>query len=305
MKKIKLFVLFLMWFLILPVTVHAAGNVETDRSVIFRMEAVYGDLPVSNMEIHLYRISEMDINGELHVCSEYESYAEDLDIRGRNDSAWQMMAEVMYHDLLNTPHQPACVMNTDHSGIAVSDDLKQGLYLVTGKNTELNDSVYSLLPFFVMLPQQNTAENKWDYEVSVHAKMEQSPVLKDLTVNKVWNDKGNENRRPESVTVWLMMDGQQYGDSITLPYNGHWSYTWENLEAGHEWTVAEKPLEGYRSSVVRQGDTYILTNTLRPETPVTPQIPNTGQLWWPVPIMLCAGMICLIIGILKQRGSNA
>ena len=30
------------------------------------------------------------------------------------------------------------------------------------------------------------------------------------------------------------------------------------------------------------------------------KIPQTGQLWWPVPVLLCAGFLCLIVGMMRR-----
>lgn len=31
-------------------------------------------------------------------------------------------------------------------------------------------------------------------------------------------------------------------------------------------------------------------------------LPQTGQLWWPVPILLCAGLVLVLLGYLRGRG---
>ena len=35
-------------------------------------------------------------------------------------------------------------------------------------------------------------------------------------------------------------------------------------------------------------------------TPV-PEIPSTGQLWWPVPLLVLMGIMCVIIGLVRRR----
>ena len=45
------------------------------------------------------------------------------------------------------------------------------------------------------------------------------------------------------------------------------------------------------------------TPTPRPgNTPGGGKLPQTGQLWWPVPMLVCAGMMLIIIGLLRRRG---
>ena len=43
-----------------------------------------------------------------------------------------------------------------------------------------------------------------------------------------------------------------------------------------------------------------------PNTVTTPneRLPQTGLLWWPVPILLSAGLLCVIIGVVRRRGDE-
>ena len=31
------------------------------------------------------------------------------------------------------------------------------------------------------------------------------------------------------------------------------------------------------------------------------KLPQTGQLWWPVPVLACAGLGCIAVGLLRRR----
>ncbi len=43
-----------------------------------------------------------------------------------------------------------------------------------------------------------------------------------------------------------------------------------------------------------------------PPTPHTPpELPQTGQLWWPVPVLACGGLLSLLIGIIVRRRGTA
>ena len=43
-----------------------------------------------------------------------------------------------------------------------------------------------------------------------------------------------------------------------------------------------------------------------PDTPVPtgPALPQTGQLWWPVPLLICAGLLFVVIGLVRRRESG-
>lgn len=87
--------------------------------------------------------------------------------------------------------------------------------------------------------------------------------------------------------------------------------------------------DGYTVAVTREGDTVVLTNTAKkPEKSdgeanppskkrtdkttdktvnkttdkTSDKLPQTGQLWWPVLVLLFAGAICLLVGrVLRDR----
>ena len=116
------------------------------------------------------------------------------------------------------------------------------------------------------------------------------------TVLKVWDDKGYESKRPESVQVTLLQNGTAY-DTQTLSDTNGWMYTWDKLpkydKDGKEisWTIREFSVYGYVSSVRQNGYTFVLTNTLDKQ-----KLPQTGMLWWPVPVLACGGLAFLIVG---------
>ena len=131
-------------------------------------------------------------------------------------------------------------------------------------------------------------------------------------------------------------------DRQTLTKENQWSYTWKNLSTLMRWSVSEAEVpKGYTVAVTREGDTVVLTNTAKksgnPDGEVNPpskkptgkttdktvnkttgkttdkttdktsdktsdKLPQTGQLWWPVLVLLFAGAICLLAGrVLRDK----
>ena len=95
---------------------------------------------------------------------------------------------------------------------------------------------------------------------------------KNITVQKIWDNEGEGHPfRPESVTVKLLQDGEQYGDVITLTEANNWSITITGLpwfdDDAHEYiyTLEELPVSAYSSAV----NGYSITNTFVPEPAVT------------------------------------
>ncbi len=99
---------------------------------------------------------------------------------------------------------------------------------------------------------------------------------KDVTVNKIWNDKNNkDSSRPDSVKVNLISGGQ-IKDTVTLDANNHWKHTWTGLNKNTDFTVEEVgSTTGYTTNVDKISDTqFTITNTHTPGTPVTPTNPE-------------------------------
>lgn len=296
-------------FLLLPMQALAAGSIDLSHAHSLTVTAVFDQKPISGMQFDAYLISTVDEYGELTVTDRYQEYADDLDIRGKNDDRWQAMVQVLAREImLDDNRKPSCSAVTDVDGVAVFSDIPMGLYLIMGHGVEKDGYVYTTSPFFAIVPEQDLSSNAWNYDVVANAKPGREPVKADYKVIKVWKDDCHKDQRPKSITISLICDGEVY-DTITLPNNGAWSYTWKDLDTNHQWTVTEKKVDGYQDPNVQQeGNTFIVTNTCsKPTTPPQPDkptLPQTGQLWWPVPVLIAAGLLFVVIGLVRRRGTS-
>lgn len=319
MKKYKSLAALLLGFILVaalfPIHALAAGSIDLNRDASLTITEKYGEQPLSGVRFDLYLVSTADESGELTPVPAFEKYAAELDIRGQNDSAWQALAEKLERELLlgNLGQLlPADSAVTGEQGTASIPSpgrkLTLGLYLVPGTRTEKEGYVYSTAPFFVLLPELDAQSNTWNYAPAAKAKPGQSPVLVDYQVVKIWRDDCHKTQRPQSITIQLLCDGEVY-DTITLPHNGAWKYTWHDLDTNHLWTVTETKLPGYQEPEIQQVEnTFLVTNTCgKPGTPTGPEkpiLPQTGQLWWPVPVLLAAGLLFVVIGLIRRRGAR-
>ncbi len=102
-----------------------------------------------------------------------------------------------------------------------------------------------------------------------------NPGKTSVSVTKAWDDANNQDgKRPDSVQVQLLADGQAVGQPISLNASNQWSYIWDDLNAKKNgnatilYTVEEISATGvYTSSVTGDAATgYIITNKYTPET---------------------------------------
>lgn len=96
----------------------------------------------------------------------------------------------------------------------------------------------------------------------------------DIIIKKVWDDLGNENSRPDSITVNIYANGELF-ETVEITAENNWTYTLDGLQKylnGEEiiYTIEEVELEDYVTSY----DGYTITNSYKSKGEITP--PNTG-----------------------------
>lgn len=318
---------FLMVSVLLPVQAYAAGRIDLNQEVRLSISYQDNNKPLSGADFQIYLVATTDEYGELTVTENFAQF--NVQIKGSDDDAWRALASTLEGYVLRDNISPADSGKTNDKGVvsfpSTGKSLKAGLYFVLGHRHTQNGYRYDPAPFMVMLPGLDKENNIWVYDVTLNAKFDSSQIPDnpddntiDRKVLKVWADDGHEKDRPKEVIVQLLRDGKVY-DTVTLNAANNWRYTWTGLNDRYTWTIVEKELEGYTVEVTREGITFVVTNTYdentpdnpTPTTPSTPDtptspgkptLPQTGQLWWPVPVMIAVGLLFVIIGLIRRRG---
>ena len=304
---------------------QAAGSIDLTRKPTLMLTYRDGKTALSGAKFSIYRVADADETGELTVRSEFDEF--DLDIRGKNDRRWREMAQTLESYVLRREVTPADSGKTDKTGMLTFPTqvktLAAGLYLVIGERHTQGGNDYDAEPFFVLLPTQDLENNEWVYDVSANVKFGKTPVPDDgdtvtRKVLKVWDDDGAEDSRPQEITVELLRNGKVY-DTVKLSEKNNWRYTWLDLDADARWSVTEKTVSGYTVSITREGITFVVTNTKKPErtdtpdtpvkpsnpskpsSPTKPTLPQTGAVWWHVEALALSGLVFLILGALDRK----
>ena len=304
---------------------QAAGSIDLTRKPTLTLTCRDGKTALSGAKFSIYRVADADETGELTVRSEFDEF--DLDIRGKNDRRWREMAQTLESYVLRRELTPADSGKTDKTGMLTfptqGKTLAAGLYLVIGERHTQGGNDYDAEPFFVLLPTQDLENNEWVYDVSANVKFGKTPVPDDgdtvtRKVLKVWDDDGAEDSRPQEITVELLRNGKVY-DTVKLSEKNNWRYTWLDLDADARWSVTEKTVSGYTVSITREGITFVVTNTKKPDrtdtpdtpvkpsypskpsSPAKPTLPQTGAVWWHVEALALSGLVFLILGALDRK----
>ena len=307
----------LLVFMLLPVSALAAGRIDLDQDVGLTITYQDHGTLLSGAVFSIYLVATVNAYGELETTEQFKIF--NVDIPGKSDDTWRALASTLEGYVLRDNIAATDSGKTDRNGqIAFPTGGKRltaGLYLVLGERHTQDGYRYDATPFMVMLPSLDKENNVWSYDVAVSPKFDRSKIpgsSGDDTITrkvlKLWEDKGQEKDRPEEVIVQLLRDGKVF-DTVTLNAANNWRYTWTALDNGYSWTVVEKETDNYTVEVTQEGITFVVKNTHNedisdePTTPTKPTLPQTGQLWWPVPVLIAAGLLFVVIGLLRRRGA--
>lgn len=235
--------------------------------------------PISDMKVSLYRVADENYK----LTGVFSNYSVDLkqDVQGA--------ANALENCILMDGIEADVYATSDSSGKASFSGLESGIYLVVGKEVESNGVFYT--------PQISLISLSGD--LSVDLKYETSNKASRIHVLKVWK-KDNKKSRPKSIEVCLLRSDGIVVDKVVLNSDNQWSTTWDNLSTLYTYRVMETSVpSGYKESCTREKDTIVLTNTGSDKYRVEKKdevLPNSGQLWWPVPVLLFVGLVLFGLG---------
>ena len=273
MKRIVCFVFLTLLCCFLPMTLFADSD-------FMNLDV---NCPVSNMQVSLYRVADENYN----LVDSFSRYSIDL----KQDA--QGAANALENRILMDGIEADACVTSDSSGKASFTGLESGIYLVVGKEV-FQDGVF-------YMPQVSLVSLSGDLSVdlSVDLKYETSVKPSRIHVLKVWK-RDSKKSRPKSIEVCLLRSDGIVVDRVILNSDNQWSTTWDNLSTLYTYRVMETSVpSGYKESCTREKDTIILTNTGNYTDKVekkNEELPNSGQLWWPVPVLLFVGLVLFGLG---------
>ena len=265
-----------------------------------------------------YRVATMDADGKLTAVSALARVAEKYDpaaLTASTDAKILSEYAQAYQSAVLTDQagaflKPDATAKAGADGTAVLKGLPTGLYLVLSPNYPAADgTTYVSNPYLVGMPSMNDT-GAYEYDRTVVAdKVTTLPSNTKYRVTKLW--KGDTAAvRPKSVTVKIYNGkDDQDPDVQTLSADNNWSYTWKDLPQGYVYQAVETGVpNGYTQAVSRDGAKIVITNTKKSTSvtsTVSGKLPQTGQLWWSVPVLVLAGLACLLAAVwTKSRGGR-
>lgn len=276
---------------------------------------------VEDVAYAIWRVAEVDADVRFRYVSPFKNKG----FHSANDhDDWEDTAETLAGYVERERIAPLAIAETNARGNATFEKLKTGLYLVLGEPYTYDGKTYEQDSFLIALPTRSDNTQPWEYDVTTIRKpagQVEHPTQKvDVEVLKIWS--GDDGiLRPASVTVQLLQNGQVY-DTVTLNRRNNWEHRWTELPAGFVWRVTEAQVPaGYSVLVQRNGNKFVIINTYdvpeEPQKPKPPEdfedipdddvpldkpkLPETGTSQWIVPLLLSAGALLFLLGLLRRR----
>lgn len=312
-RKVALLLCLMFSLLTFTTTALAYDLIDTDREVTLTLNVTQDDVKNPGTDIalpgvtfRLYRVADVDLHAQYTLTPSFANC--DVDLTNISDAG--QMKEVadtlQLHILAEGIKENAMAISGNDGKLTFICD-KPGLFLVLAENMENESFSYFFSPVVVVLPWVDE-DGHWNYEQTADIKMERSEKYKDIMVIKSWKETSGIQRRPKTLKINVLCDGVKV-TTIELNKENGWKYELINLSAAHDWTVVEDFRSQYYTpsygEMIYDGDNcwhIVITNTYKQPGS---DIPDTGMLWWPVPLLAIGGMFLFAAGwIINRKGSK-
>ena len=302
--------------------VIAQGNTE---SLNIKMKYV-----LENTDFNIYKVGYKEGNDFIKT-GEFSNYP--VDLRGLDNKDIISVAETISSYAKRDKIRPLKTIKSDRNFSLLWKNTEEGLYLINGESKVTGNYIYTPSPVLIYLSSDNN--NK---EINMELKYEKRKIDNEVEISafKVWKD-GNDSKRPESVEVQLLKNGEVF-DSALLNDENNWRISWENLPGDFSYDVLENNVsEGYNVTVYKDSGINRVVNesseykTAVPNVPeeknvvkdysniigksehntskvennkISGKIPQTGQFWIPVPVLLIISAYFIYKGFNRDKFTN-
>lgn len=290
-SKYLVFFLMLMAFITLPVSALGAEKTYPTICVDFQIEGQ----SIEGSRFEVYQIAKLGNDGKMKPEEAFRSYPVLWNIE--TSDKLKSICDTLMGYIERDKIEPLASGQTGADGKVEFHVDEMGIYMVVGEQYQEGGYIYTISPTLLQINDDD------EYKVIFPKCEKEEKPTGDRTVIKIWKGDENVNFRPQMVEVQLLKDGQVY-DQVELSEKNSWKYTWKDLSNESNWQVVEKTvLAEYYVSVKTEDKTFFITNTfdggLLNED--DRDLPYTGTLWWPVPILVFLGIAFLIAGIVVKR----
>lgn len=260
--------------LFLPFKIYAKSTdeatelINSSKTVSLELTYKYDDIVINDINVKIYKIASVSNDFQYSLSDSFKSYNVKINgIKSKDElrSLSETLESYVYADLIQETSNGIIRENK-----VEFKDLETGLYLVITDKIDKKDCNLIYETFLISLPTLGE-DNNWIYNVSSEPK----PVLYEpkyeivlYSVIKEWKDTGSQ-LRPDHVNIEIYKNGIKYEDVI-LSSKNNWMYSWNVLDDGSIFTVAEREIPGeYTVSIKKNDKKFIVVNTKNEDNPGT------------------------------------
>ena len=184
MKKI----IYLIFTIIISFTFVSVDAIDITKKGEITGEYTYGDVIISDTDVYLYKVGDLDTDGNLTYNNEFSTFTDN--IYGLNASEYKELVNKVNKHIKDNNINYMKKTTTDNHGLFKFDDLIVGLYLV-----RIDDKVicykytYTSSPLLITIPTYDEVRLEDNYNVlavlkaSESIKEEETPKTFDPIVN--------------------------------------------------------------------------------------------------------------------------
>ena len=263
--------------LLMPMTAFAQEfDASRLSSISVKLEEMEG------AELSLYYLASVNLNSDDNLSYSFTEKFKNSGV-DFNDTAFSEKMDAFVEENA----VPVMKQVTDVNGKAVFSELPLGLYYV--KQTNIVPNYAPCKSFLVTVPNKDIDTYVYDVNASPKTDVEK---LTSVTIKKVWNtDKSTQIA--DSVTVHLLRDGVVV-ETATLNEQNNWQVTYTDLPESDVYSIVEKNVpKGFTATYSQNGYVFTVTNSAA--------LIQTGQLVWPIPILVIAGLVFITVGTIILR----
>ena len=316
----------------------AVDRFDENHSVSLSAVFEYGGVPQAGVDFTLYKVADMSGFGTYTPCGAFAEYPVG-DLNGLDSDGWRNMALTLAGYAAYDAPEPVTNSATDANGrVSFDVELDVGLYLLVGGMGEgcMAQPVLVSVPGL-----DANDEWIYDVTVNVKAEAVNEDETTQIFVIKIWDDAGYDSRPEsidmvllgdgevvDTVTLsrenswrhtWTDLDSTVIWHVVEYPVPENYivlaardgeyvMYTnWLRDEGGGGGGEEEPDVPGATEGPDVPGTTEAPDNPFEPggddddEPGGDTRLPQTGLLWWPVPVLAGAGMALFAIGWLYRR----
>lgn len=302
-------------------TVSAEGITGTLTLTCKTEEVILG-----GMNWNIYRVGSRTEEG-FELDGDFSDYQVDLsDLL--TDSNRKAAAKTLENYAVLDKIVPLSSGKTDDRGVVRFENLVPGLYLISGEELVIEDTTYTPTTYLIEIGVSGQSVDIDAYPKIISS--EKNPEEIDYILKGFWRDEDGEDIVDASPIKVEIYKNNELFDTVILDKTNNWTHSWKGTQ-DDEWRVkeieipdnitvvydsnerqfvvvntpsSEEPPVTTTTTITSSDDTTTTTTTTTAKATSTTtkkkidnKIPQTGQLWWPVPLLGLLGIISIAIGL--------